>query len=147
WMDYSVIERHQGKSDKPYKEAFVDFIRSKQWHWFITISIGSCDGDDEVLKRLRLIEAAFCGKYLVNRYQRLPDEARFCMAVAFEGDVKRGDRHAHILAYIPRPSKRPISQSMMIGLFPGQFRFLWNKMRMLSAPDFEKAWMPNPWES
>jgi hypothetical protein len=111
-MDYSV---RQGKSDKTYKEAFVDFIKSKQWHWFITMPIGLCDNDDVVLKRLRAIEAAFCGKYLVNRYQKLPDEARFCMAVAFEGDAKRGDRHAHILAYIPRPSKRRISQSMMIG--------------------------------
>jgi hypothetical protein len=68
------------------------------------------------------------------------------MVVAFEGDVKRGDRHAHILAYIPRPSKQRISQSMMIGLFPGQFRFLWNKMRMMSASNFEEAWTPYPWE-
>ena len=35
---------------------------------------------------------------------------------------------------------------MMIGLFPWQFRFLWNKIRLLSAPDFEQAWMPYPWE-
>ena len=121
-------------------------MMSKQWHWFITIPIGLCDDDDEVLKRLRAIEATFCGKYLVNRYQKLPDEARFSMAVAFEGDAKRGDRHAHILAHIPRPSKRRISQSMMIGLFPWEFRFLWNKIRMLSAPDFEQAWKPKPWE-
>jgi hypothetical protein len=141
-----VTERHQRKSDRPYKEAFADFIKSREWHWFITIPIGLCEGDDEVLKRLRAIEAAFCGRYLVNRYQKLTDEARFSMAVAFEGDAKRGDRHAHILAYIPRPSKRRISQSMMIGLFPWQFRFLWNKMRMLSAPDFGRAWKPNPWE-
>jgi hypothetical protein len=74
------------------------------------------------------------------------NEARFCMAVAFEGDAKRGDRHAHILAYVPRPSKRRISQSMMIGLFPGEFRFLWNKIRPLSAPHFEEVWTPYPWE-
>jgi hypothetical protein len=134
-----VTQQHQHKSDKPYKEDFVCFVRSKQWHWFITVPIGLCDSDNEVLKRLRTIEAAFCGKYLVNRYQKLSDEARFCMAVAFEGDAKRGDRHAHILVYIPRPSKRPISQSMMIGLFPGQFRFLWTKMRMVSASNFEEA--------
>lgn len=145
-MDYNVIERYQEKSDRSYKGAFVDFIQSKQWHWFITIPIGSCDSDDEVLKQLRAIEATFCGKYLVNRYQKLPDEARFCMAVAFEGDAKRGDRHAHVLVYIPRPSKRRISQSMMIGLFPWEFRFLWNKMRMLSLSDFRQAWTPNPWE-
>ena len=131
-----MIQQNISRSDKPYKEAFVDFIKSRQWHWFITIPIGLCDSDDVVLKRLRAIEAAFCGKYLVNRYHKLPDEARFSMVVAFEGDAKRGDRHAHILAYIPRPSKRRISQSMMIGLFPWEFRFLWNKIRLLSAPDF-----------
>jgi hypothetical protein len=141
-----VIGQHQRRSDKPYKEAFVDFIRSRQWHWFITIPIGSCDNDDLVLKRLRAIEAAFCGKYLVNRYQKLPDQARFAMVVAFEGDAKRGDRHAHVLAYIPPPSKRRISKSMMISLFPWEFRFLWNKIRLLSAPDFEQAWRQYPWE-
>jgi hypothetical protein len=141
-----VIKQSQLIADKSYKEAFVDFLRSEQWHWFITVPIGLCDSDAEVLKRLRGIEAAFCGKYLVNRYHKLSDEARFSMVVAFEGDAKRGDRHAHILAYIPRPSKRRISQSMMIGLFPGEFRFLWNKIRMLSAPDFGQAWKPHPWE-
>jgi hypothetical protein len=35
---------------------------------------------------------------------------------------------------------------MMIGLFPWEFRFLWNKMRMLSATDYGQAWTPNPWE-
>ena len=131
-----MIEQRETRSDKPYKAAFIDFIKSKQWHWFITIPIGLCDSDDVVLKRLRAIEAAFCGKYLVNRYQKLPDEARFSMAVAFEGDARRGDRHAHILAYIPRPSKRRISQSMMIGLFPWQFRFLWNKIRVIVGARF-----------
>ena len=145
-MDYNVTEQHQRVSDKAYKQAFVHFIKSKQWHWFITIPIGVCDDDHMVLKRLRAIEAAFCGKYLVNRYQKLPDEARFSMVVAFEGDARRGDRHAHVLAYTPRPSKRRISQSMMIGLFPWEFRFLWNKIRLLSAPDFGKAWIQYPWE-
>lgn len=139
-----MAEQYQRKLDKPYKEAFVDFIKSRTWHWFITIPIGLCDGDDVVLKRLRAIEAAFCGKYLVNRYHKLPDEARFSMVVAFEGDAKRGDRHAHILAYIPLPSKRRISQSMMIGLFPWEFRFLWNKFRLLSESNFENAWIRHP---
>ena len=35
---------------------------------------------------------------------------------------------------------------MMIGLFPWEFRFLWNKIRLLSAPDFEQAWIQYPWE-
>ena len=134
-----MAEQYQRKLDKPYKEAFVDFIKSRTWHWFITIPIGLCDGDDVVLKRLRAIEAAFCGKYLVNRYHKLPDEARFSMVVAFEGDAKRGDRHAHILAYIPLPSKRRISQSMMIGLFPWEFRFLCgSKVSVIVGVQFRK---------
>jgi hypothetical protein len=88
-------------SDKPCKEAFVDFIKSKPSHWFITIPIGLCDNEDVVLKRLRAIEAAFCGKYLANRYHKLPDDARFSMVVGFEGQVMLGTRHAHVLAYIP----------------------------------------------
>ena len=144
-MDYNVTKQCQRGSDKAYKRAFVDFIKSKQWHWFITIPIGLCHSDDVVLKRLRVIEAEFCGKYLVNRYQNLPDKARFSMVVAFEGYTRRGDRHAHILVYIPLPSKRRISQSMMIGLFPWEFRFLWNKIRLLSAPDFERDLVHDAW--
>jgi hypothetical protein len=139
-----MIQQNISRSDRPYKEAFVDFIKSREWNWFITIPIGLCDSDDVVLKWLRAIEAAFCGKYLVNRYHKLPDEARFSMAVSFEGDAKRGNRHAHVLAYIPLPSKRRISQSMMISLFPWEFRLLWNKIRLLSAPDFEKARVQYP---
>ena len=63
-MHYNVTKQHQRGSDKPYKRAFVDFIKSKQWHWFITIPIGLCDSDEVVLKRLRALEAAFCGRYL-----------------------------------------------------------------------------------
>ena len=80
-----MIQQNISRSDRPYKEAFVDFIKSREWHWFITIPIGLCDSDDVVLKRLRAIEAAFCGKYLVNRYHKLPDEARFSM-VAINDD-------------------------------------------------------------
>ena len=93
-MDYDVIGQHQRRSDKLYKEVFVDFIKSREWHWFITIPIGLCDNDDMVLKRLRAIEAGFCGKYLVNRYQKLPDEVRFSMVVSFEGDARRGNRNS-----------------------------------------------------
>jgi hypothetical protein len=35
----------------------------------------------------------------------------------------------------------------MLTLFPWEFRFLWTKIRMLSAPDFRQAWKPNPWEN
>lgn len=139
-------QQNASNSDKPYKSEFVDFIKSKEWHWFITIPIGLCPHDETVLKRLRAIEAVFCGKYLVNRYHKLSNEARFSMVVAFEGESKLGTRHAHILAYIPPSSKKRISRSMLISLFPFEFRFLWNKLGLLSAPNFEKAWMKYPWE-
>jgi len=138
-------------SDKPYKQAWVDFIKSQKWHWFITIPIGACDGDEDVVRRLRLIEAILCGKHLVNRYHRLPHEQQFSLVVAFEGQIKNGDRHAHILAHIPPSTKRRTSHEMMIGLFPGQFRDLWATLKrasdksadsvdwfdLLSEPDFK----------
>lgn len=132
-MHYNVIEQSERKSDKPYKKAFVEFIKARQWHWFITIPIGLCDDEEKVQKRLRTIEATLCGKYLVNRYHKLPDEARFSMVVAFEGEVRCGTRHAHILAYIPKPTKKRISHSMLVGLFPFEFRFLWHKLSRLTA--------------
>jgi hypothetical protein len=143
-----VIEQRILKSDKPYKRAFVDFIKLRQWHWFITIPIGYCENEDTVLKRLRAIEAALCGKYLTNRYHKLPDEAHFSMVVAFEGEVRLGTRHAHILAYIPCPSKKRIPKSMLSNLFPGEFRFLWKKLDLLSAhteSEFRRARGRDPW--
>ena len=143
-----MFKQSEPKSDKPYKSAFVDFIRSMQWHWFITIPIGYCDNEDAVLKRLRTIEAILCGKYLPNRYHRLPDEARFSMVVAFEGEVRLGTRHAHILAYIPTPTKKRIPQSMLSNLFPGEFRFFWNKLDLSSAQtesEYRWARARDPW--
>jgi hypothetical protein len=143
-----VIEQYSIKSDEFYKSAFVDFIKSKQWHWFITIPIGYCENEDEVLKRLRTIEATLCGKYLANRYHRLPDKARFSMVVAFEGEIGLGTRHAHVLAYIPCPTKKRIPQSMLSNLFPGEFRFLWKKLDLLVAhteSEFRQAQGRDPW--
>ena len=143
-----MIKQRILKSDKPYKRAFVDFIKLRQWHWFITIPIGYCENEDTVLKRLQAIEAALCGKYLTNRYHKLPDEARFSMVVAFEGEVKLGTRHAHVLVYIPCPTKMRIPQSMLSTLFPGEFRFLWKKLDLLSAhteSEFRRARRRDPW--
>ena len=119
------LKKQQSNSDKQYKDALVRLIKSRTWHWFITIPIGACDGDDVVVRRLRRIEAILCGKYLLNRYHKLPDHLRYSMIVAFEGEVEKGTRHAHILAYIPTSMKRDLSHNYMIGMFPGQFRYLW----------------------
>jgi hypothetical protein len=139
-------ELREALSDKPYKEAFVDFIKSKEWHWFITIPIGLCDDDDDVLKRLRIIEAALCGKYLPNRFHKLPDHSRFIMVVSFEGESKSGNRHAHILAYIPSATKNCISQSMLIDRFPSEFRALWKKVGLLLASALEDTSVENSFE-
>jgi hypothetical protein len=95
------------------------------WHWFITIPIGDCESDELVLKRLRRIENELCKRYLINRYWRLPANARFTMAIAFEGERELGTRHAHILAYIPQSIRTRISQEMAIGLFPSEFCSRW----------------------
>lgn len=117
------------KSDRPYKKAFVDLIKSRPWDWFITIPIGECPADELLLKRLRRIENELCRKFLVNRYHKLPDHLRFSMAVAFEGERGCGTRHAHILAYIPAPTKIRISREMLVSLFPAEFRFRWERLK------------------
>ena len=143
-----MIKQRILKSDKSYKSASIDFVKSKQWHWFITIPIGYCDNEDDVLKRLRAIEAVFCGKYLTNRYHKLPDEARFSMVIGFEGEAKLGTHHAHLLAYIPTPTKKRIPQSMLSNLFPFEFRFLWKKLELSTArteSEYRWARARNPW--
>ena len=95
------------------------------WHWFITIPIGDCEADELVLKRLRRIENELCRKYLINRSWNLPANARFTMAIAFEGERELGTRHAHILAYVPQPTRKRISQEMAVGLFPSDFCCRW----------------------
>jgi hypothetical protein len=122
------------RNDRNYKQAFVDFIKSRTWHWFITIPIGQCDNDECVLKLLRRIENQLCRRYLVNRYHKLPDDARFSMVVAFEGEYSCGTRHAHVLAYIPIPTKKRISHQMLSNLFPWEFRVLWVRFRQQLIP-------------
>jgi hypothetical protein len=102
-----MTERLSDYNDRSYKHAFVDFIGKKKWYFFITIPIGQCDDpDDVILTRLRRIENEMCRRYLACRYHNLPDHCRYTFAVAFEGERERGTRHAHILAYVPVPTKR-----------------------------------------
>jgi hypothetical protein len=107
-----------GTTPTKYKHGFVTFIRSLEWHWFITVPIGECPDDDQVLQLLRRIEAHFCKKYVATRYHKLPDTNRFLMAVAFEGESKCGSRHAHLLVRLPGMNKKQISQSQLILLPP-----------------------------
>jgi hypothetical protein len=85
-----------------FKRSFVNFIAAIDWDWFITIPVGNCPPDDEVLRRLRRIEAEFNKRYVATRYHKVPDNGRFVMAVAFEGQRSRGTRHAHVLVRVPR---------------------------------------------
>ena len=114
----------------PYKSAFVDFISSMEWHWFITIGIGECPNDEELLWRLRHIENQLCRRYLVNRYQKLRHQERYTFVVAFEGERRCGNRHAHVLAYVPQPTKDSTPQSTAIFLFQWQFRSLWTHLKL-----------------
>ena len=136
------MHRALPKSDRPYKQAFVDLIKSRPWDWFITISIGECPPDDVVLKRLRRIENELCRKFLVHRYHKLPDHLRFTMAVAFEGERSCGTRHAHVLAYVPAPTKIRISREMLVNLFPEEVRFRWVKLKQQFSvdPGSETPW-------
>jgi hypothetical protein len=124
-----------GTTPAKYKHALVTFIRSLEWHWFITVPIGECPDDDLVLKLLRRIEAHFCKKYVATRYHKLPDANRFLMAVAFEGESKCGSRHAHVLVRVPRTNKKQISQSRLIATFPSEFLSLWLKFMRPAMAD------------
>ena len=53
------------------------------------------------------------------------------MAVAFEGERRCGTRHAHVLAYVPTPTKIRISREMLVNLFPEEFRSNPMKTEML----------------
>ena len=138
--EYKRCSMRQHNRSETYKASFVDFIQQIEWDRFITIGIGHCPDDAEVLRRLRLIEARLCKRYLLNRYHKLPHRDRFTMAVAFEGERTLGTRHAHILVHIPRPLKHCASRLMLVSLFPWQFQFLWHSMR----PEHDRY--PPPWQ-
>jgi hypothetical protein len=131
-------------SDRAYKEVFVDFIKSRSWDWFITIPIGECPSDDELLSRLRRIENELCRKFLVNRYHKLPANARFTMVCAFEGERRSGTRHAHVLVYVPAPTKISISRDMLLNLFPEEFRFRWERLKQ-GAKRGDALYNDAPW--
>jgi hypothetical protein len=126
-----LIERTSLPSDRTYKQAFVNFIVSRPWHWFITIPIGGCENDDAVIERLRAIEAMLCGEYLVNRYDKLPDDARFVFLIAFEGERRYGTRHAHVLVYVPAVTKKctRISRDILLSILREKFQFLWATLK------------------
>jgi hypothetical protein len=118
----TISERHN------YKDKFVQFVETLDWQWMVTIGIGSCPNDEELIRRLRIIEAQLCGKYLSNSYHKLGDADRYSMIVGFEGERTRGTRHAHILVRVPKPTKRQISHSLAITLFKWEFWCLWLKL-------------------
>ncbi len=111
-----------------YKDEFVGFFESMEWHWMITIGIGSCPRDEELIRRLRIIEAQLCGKYLSNSYHKLADANRYSMLVGFEGERTQGTRHAHVLVHVPMPTKRLTSQALAILRFRWEFWFYWLRL-------------------
>jgi len=111
-----------------YKNEFVQFIESLDWHWMVTIGIGSCPKDEELIRRLRIIEAQLCGRYLSNSYHKLADADRYSMMIGFEGERTRGTRHAHILVHVPKPTKHHASHSLAIMRFKWEFWCLWLKL-------------------
>jgi hypothetical protein len=121
----SEQEPSQIQEKRQYRDAFVKFNHSIDWHWMVTIGIGSCPTDDELLRRLRIIEAQLCGKYLSSSDYKLADADRYSMMVGFEGERGSGNRHAHILVHVPKPTKLWISQDAAITQFDWEFWHLW----------------------
>ena len=118
---------HVGE-EQNYKDEFVRFIETLDFHWMVTIGIGSCPRDEELIRRLRIIEAQLCGKYCSNQYHKLADADRYSMVVGFEGERTCGTRHAHILVCVPKPTRRQISHSLAIMRFKWEFWCLWLKL-------------------
>jgi hypothetical protein len=125
-------------STTPYKKAFVQLQIDQNYDWFITIGIGFCPPDDEVIKRLTIIDAILSKKYLVARYHKLPPEHRFLTGLAFEGERDCGSRHAHILVRIPTPMKK-CTRGMLLSAFPFEFQFLWHTLNPSADP---APWSP-----
>jgi hypothetical protein len=115
------------------------------WDWFITIPVGACPPDDEVLRRLRRIEAEFNKKFVATRYHKVLDANRFVIAVAFEGDRKCGSRHVHLLVRVPGGQKKRLPRAILVGMFPFEFRFLWHKFSPVPTLWVVKRKM-FPWE-
>ena len=102
------------------------FVEGKEWHLFVTIPIDDCPEDDELLRRLRRIEAELCKNYIAKRYHHLPDQHRFSMVVGIEGEQTKGTRHAHTLIFIPACTpKRKVPHAMLLATVSMDFQFLW----------------------
>jgi len=121
----SERELNRVGEEQAYKDEFVRFIETLDFHWMVTIGIGSCPMDEELIRRLRIIEAQLCGKYLSNSYHKLADVDRYSMVVGFESERGIGTRHAHILVHVPIPTKRQISHPLAIMQFKWEFWRLW----------------------
>lgn len=135
-----MIQTLSTKSEENvYRDGFIDFIAKQYWHWMVTIGIGHCPSDEELLRRLRIIEAQLCGKYLSNSYHKLLDIDRYSMLVGFEGERTGGSRHAHILVHVPKPTKRHTSQALSILRFEWEFWTLWLKFN----DNYEARLRPN----
>jgi hypothetical protein len=128
-------------STTSYKKTFVQFQQDQNYDWSITIGIGFCPPDDEVIKRLTIIDAILSKKYLVGRYHKLPSEARFLIEVAFEGERSCGSRHAHVLVRIPTPLKN-CSRPTLLSRVPSEFQTLWHKLNTPSDPT-PSQWSPS----
>jgi hypothetical protein len=115
---------HVGE-EQNYKNELVRFVETLDFHWMVTIGIGSCPRDEELIRRLRIIEAQLCGKYLSDSYHKLSDVDRYSMMVGFESERVIGTRHAHILVRVPIPTKRQISHPLAIMRFKWEFWRLW----------------------
>jgi hypothetical protein len=124
-----------------YKDLLTKFVQSFRWDLFVTIGVGHCPDDDEARRRFRLIEAKLNKTFVHREYHRLAEADRFWGIIAFEGERERGDRHCHLLLYVPNPKRGELSRDTLIGKLPLWIRILWNNLS-------EKPWAePSDWSS
>jgi hypothetical protein len=99
--------RPKHSNARAQKSALISFVKSHTWHLFGTIGVGHCPNDNEVTRRLRLIEARLNKKFLCVAYHKLTETEGFRIFASFEGVRDCGNRHCHFLVYCDVPPQRP----------------------------------------
>jgi len=89
--------------DRDYKEGLQDWLKQQSWTHFITIepSPSLPVPQEEIERRLRVLEFELNKTYLKRSFPRWEDENRFWMIGFREGDGISHQKHYHILLYSP----------------------------------------------
>jgi len=88
------------------KNHFQNWLEKADYTFMITIE---CDrknamSEEELKQRLRTLDFKLNKKYMLCRFTKLPLQKRI-FSIGFIENTQDGDRHAHVLLFIPEYSK------------------------------------------